>query len=169
MLAELTKFTYLFIVSSASIFWLGGGIAQFVSRSPTMLGTQVRIPVGAWLRSPNACMRGEEITSCKKNHIASVSLTDWCIMIKIKETKEDVSFHWGKCIWPDGVVPVLVEQNPFSRYDVRSDITEASKKIAGVLQKQWSLSYHTYALNCSEPSMHTIYLCFVTNRFSRLE
>ncbi len=34
----------------------------------------------SWLRSPNACMRGEEIASCK-SHIPSVSLTNWCIMI----------------------------------------------------------------------------------------
>ncbi len=33
----------------------------------------------SWLGSTNAWMRGEEITSCK-SHIASVSLTDWCIM-----------------------------------------------------------------------------------------
>ncbi len=44
------------------------------------LGICVRIPVGAWLDSPNAWMRGEEIARCK-SHITSVSLTDWCIMI----------------------------------------------------------------------------------------
>ncbi len=32
-------------------------------------------------------MRGEEITSCKR-HIASVSLTKWCIMILKKEKKK---------------------------------------------------------------------------------
>ncbi len=58
----------------------GGGRAQLVSRPPLKLGTQVWIPVGAWLGSPNAWMRGEEITSCK-SHIASVNLTDWHIMI----------------------------------------------------------------------------------------
>ncbi len=58
-----------------------------VSRPPLMLGTWVRIPVRAKLGSPNACMGREEITSCK-SHIASVSLTDWCIMLyKKKKTK----------------------------------------------------------------------------------
>ncbi len=33
-----------------------------------------------------AWMRGEEITSCK-SHIASVSLSDWCIMIQKQITK----------------------------------------------------------------------------------
>ncbi len=47
------------------ILQLGGGIAQLVSHHPVKLGTQVRIPVGAWLGSPNAWMRGEVITSCK--------------------------------------------------------------------------------------------------------
>ncbi len=61
--------------------WVGGGIAQLVSHLPLNLGTCVRIPVGAWLRSTNAWMRGEEITSCK-GHIASVILTNWCILIK---------------------------------------------------------------------------------------
>ncbi len=57
-----------------------GGITQLVSCPPLKLGTWVRIPVGAWLVTLNAWMRGEEITSCK-SHIASVSLTDWRIMI----------------------------------------------------------------------------------------
>ncbi len=52
---------------------------------------QVPIPVEAWFRSLNAWMRGEEIISCN-SHIASVNLTDWCIMIfflrkKKKEAK----------------------------------------------------------------------------------
>ncbi len=67
---------------------MGGVIAQLVSCSPLMLGIQVRILVGVWLGSPNACMGGEEITSCK-NYIASVSLTDWCIMIFIKRKKDE--------------------------------------------------------------------------------
>ncbi len=62
-----------------------------VSRPPLMLGTWVQIPmgldytlvigkVGLDSRHTNARMRGEEITNCK-SHIASVSLTYWCIMI----------------------------------------------------------------------------------------
>ncbi len=43
---------------------------------------------GGWIGSPNAWMRGEEITSCKI-HVALVSLTDWCIIIfkKVKKKK----------------------------------------------------------------------------------
>ncbi len=55
-----------------------------VSRSHLMLGTRVRIPVGARLGSPNACMRGEEIATCK-SYIVSVILTDWSIMIFYKK------------------------------------------------------------------------------------
>ncbi len=45
----------------------------------------------AWLGSPNACMKGEEITSCK-SHIALVSLTNSCIMI-LKQTNKHVSAY----------------------------------------------------------------------------
>ncbi len=64
--------------SSTNSGKIRGGIAQLVSRPLLMLGTQVRILVGAWLRSPNACMRGEEITCCK-SHIASVNLLGWLV------------------------------------------------------------------------------------------
>ncbi len=46
--------------------------------------------IGAWVGSPNAWMRGEEITSCK-SHIASVSLIDWGIMIFLKKIYIDAS------------------------------------------------------------------------------
>ncbi len=56
-------------------FFLGGGQAQLVSCPPLMLENRFQILMGARLRSPNAWMRVEEITSCK-SHVASVSLTN---------------------------------------------------------------------------------------------
>ncbi len=78
---------------------MGGGIAL-------MLGTRVQIPVVAWLRfkswwglysgQTNVCMRGEEISSCK-NHIAPVSLTDWCmIFFKQINKKRRILQHKNK-------------------------------------------------------------------------
>ncbi len=60
--------------------YMGGAIAQLVSHLLSIWGPGVRIPVETWHGSPNAWMRGEEIASCK-SHIASVNLTDQCIMI----------------------------------------------------------------------------------------
>ncbi len=68
---------------------------KLVSCLPLKLGTWIRIPVGAWLKSLNAWMRGEEITSCKSD-IAPVSLTDWCIMILKKKLKKILCL---KVIW----------------------------------------------------------------------
>ncbi len=62
-----------------------GGTVQFVSCLPLNLRTQVWSLMWAWIESPYAWMRGEKITSCK-SHIASVSLTNWCIMIKKKKS-----------------------------------------------------------------------------------
>ncbi len=55
-----------------------------VSCLPLNLGTWIRIPVGAWLWSSNAWIRGQEITS-SKSQIAAVRLTEWCIIIKKKK------------------------------------------------------------------------------------
>ncbi len=77
-------------ISILKVHWhTGGGKDQLVSRLPLKLRTWVWIPVGDWLGSPNAWMRREEITNCK-SHIASVSLTDWCIMIFKKCLKKDI-------------------------------------------------------------------------------
>ncbi len=67
------------------VMW--GGIAQLVSRPSLNLETRVQILVGAWIGSPNAWMREEEIASCK-SHIPSVSLTNWCILIFKKRKKK---------------------------------------------------------------------------------
>ncbi len=60
-----------------------GRDSSFGKLSASHAGDPGSNPVGASIGSPNACMGGEEITSCK-SHIASVSLTDLlCDMIVI--------------------------------------------------------------------------------------
>ncbi len=72
-------------------FIAGRGIVQLVCHQLRMVGTQVRIPVGAWLGSSQR-ERKRLPTVC---HIASISLTDWCIMIFYfkKKTKKKKTFQ----------------------------------------------------------------------------
>ncbi len=70
-------------IQQCKLNWGGSGSSDGKS-STSHAGTRVRIPVETLLGAPNACMRGEGIISYK-SHIASVSLTDWCIMIFLKK------------------------------------------------------------------------------------
>ncbi len=59
----------------------GGGIAQLVSHLPLQLGIWVRFLVGGFDLGHPMHEWEEKRLSAVKSHIASVSLTDWCLMI----------------------------------------------------------------------------------------
>ncbi len=61
-----------------------GEIAQLVSHLPLMLGTQVWIPVEAWLRSHQ--WEGKRLQAVNVI-LHPVSLTNWCIRLKTQYSK----------------------------------------------------------------------------------
>ncbi len=84
LLVMISEWSFIFIflcmiMIAENIIMKRGRDSSVGKSSAFQAGNPGSNPGGGLTWAPNACMRGEEIISCK-SHIASVCLTDWCIM-----------------------------------------------------------------------------------------